>query len=134
MENQPFIIAMLAPSLLISLGVLVYPLLNTVVQSFKSPDTGKYTLKNYVYLFTDEISTASIVYTFWITVVTVIVTIAISYLLALYLRFTDNKVSKFIGTIYLFTQIHPQFGRRLCHDDYHSRFGIVEQNITLIWR
>jgi len=106
-KTNLFIIAMLAPSLLISLGVLVYPLLNTVVQSFKSPDTGKYTLENYVYLFTDEISTASIVYTFWITVVTVIVTIAISYLLALYLRFTDNKVSKFIGTIYLLPRFIP---------------------------
>ena len=106
-KTNLFIVAMLAPSLLISLGVLVYPLLNTVVQSFKSPDTGKYTLENYVYLFTDEISTASIVYTFWITVVTVIVTIAISYLLALYLRFTDNKVSKFIGTIYLLPRFIP---------------------------
>ena len=106
-KTNLFIVAMLAPSLLISLGVLVYPLLNTVVQSFKSPNTGKYTLENYVYLFTDEISTASIVYTFWITVVTVIVTIAISYLLALYLRFTDNKVSKFIGTIYLLPRFIP---------------------------
>jgi len=106
-KTNLFIVAMLAPSLLISLGVLVYPLLNTVVQSFKSPDTGKYTLENYVYLFTDEISTASIVYTFLITVVTVIVTIAISYLLALYLRFTDNKVSKFIGTIYLLPRFIP---------------------------
>ena len=106
-KTNLYIVAMLAPSLLISLGVLVYPLLNTVVQSFKSPDTGKYTLENYVYLFTDEISTASIVYTFWITVVTVIVTIAISYLLALYLRFTDNKVSKFIGTIYLLPRFIP---------------------------
>lgn len=106
-KTNLFIVAMLTPSLLISFGVLVYPLLNTVVQSFKSPDTGKYTLENYIYLFTDEISTASIVYTFWITIVTVIVTIAISYLLALYLRFTDNKVSKFIGTIYLLPRFIP---------------------------
>lgn len=112
MENRTwktnlFIIAMLTPSLLISLGVLVYPLLNTVVQSFKSPDTGEFSLENYFYLFTDKISTASIWYTFLITIVTVIIAIAVSYILALYLRFTDNRVSKFIGTIYLLPRFIP---------------------------
>ncbi len=102
-----FITAMLLPSLLISLGILVYPLLNTVIQSFKDPDTGAFTLGNYLYLFTDKISSASIRYTFMITVITVVIAIVISYILAIYLRFTDNRISRLIGNIYLLPRFIP---------------------------
>ncbi len=106
-KTNLFIILMLLPSLALSLGVLVYPMVNTVIQSFKDPKTGGWTFSNYVYFFTNKVSTASMIYSFWITIVTVIIAIFVSYLLAIYLRFTDNKISRFIGSIYLLPRFVP---------------------------
>ncbi len=106
-KTNLFIILMLAPSLLLTLGIIVYPMINTVIRSFKSRENGGFTLEHYKFIFTDKIAVSNIVYTIWIVVVTVVMAIIISYLLALYLRFSDSKISKFIGTIYLLPRFVP---------------------------
>ncbi len=106
-KTNLFIVLMLAPSLLLTLGIIVYPMINTVIRSFKSRETGGFTLEHYKFIFTDKIAVNNIVYTIWIVVVTVVMAIIISYLLALYLRFSDSKISKFIGTIYLLPRFVP---------------------------
>lgn len=98
---------MLAPSLILTFGIIIYPIINTVIRSFTSKEDGSFTFEYYVYLFTDEIAVENIIYTMWIVVVTVLLSIIISYLLALYLRFTDTLISKFIGTIYLLPRFVP---------------------------
>ncbi|HWR23149.1 MAG TPA: ABC transporter permease subunit [Feifaniaceae bacterium] len=107
-KTNLFIAAMLLPSLVLSLGIVAYPMLNTIVQSFQKADGSGFTLEHYKFLFTDRIAVDNIIYTVWVTVVTVVLAIAISYLLALYLRFTDSKISRFIGTIYLLPRFVPQ--------------------------
>ncbi len=107
-KTNLFITAMLLPSLLLSLGIVAYPMLNTVFKSFQKADGSGFTLEHYKFLFTDRIAVDNIVYTVWVTVVTVVLAIAVSYLLALYLRFTDSKISRFIGTIYLLPRFVPQ--------------------------
>lgn len=106
-KTNVFIILMLAPSLLLTLGIIVYPMINTIIRSFTSDETGGFTLEHYRFIFTDKIAVNNIVYTIWIVVVTVVLAIIISYLLALYLRFSDSKISKFIGTIYLLPRFVP---------------------------
>lgn len=106
-KTNLFIVAMLLPALTVALGIIVYPMLNTVVKSFQTPE-GAFTLENYRYLFTNKLALQNIWFTFWITVVTVIGAMFISYLLALYLRFTNTKISKFIGTIYLLPRFVPE--------------------------
>ena len=106
-KTHLFIVAMLLPALTLSLGIIVYPMLNTVVKSFQTPE-GAFTLENYRFLFTNKLALQNIWFTFWITVVTVVGAICISYLLALYLRFTNTKISKFIGTIYLLPRFVPE--------------------------
>lgn len=107
-KTNLFICLMLAPSLILSLGIIVYPMLNTVVQSFTSADGGGFTLEYYRFLFTDPMAVNNIAFTMWIVVITVVVAIVISYLLALYLRFSDSRISKFIGTMYLLPRFVPQ--------------------------
>jgi len=105
-KTNLFIVLMLAPSLIITLGVIVYPLINTFIRSFTAKD-GSFTIEHYKFIFTDDIAVGNIIYTLWIVVVTVIGSIFISYLLALYLRFTDSKISKFIGTLYILPRFMP---------------------------
>ena len=102
-----FIIGALAPALLISLGLVLFPIINTVSRSFQDPETGAFTLDNYVYLFTNKVTSAAIWYTVEVALLTVVLTIAGSYLLALFLRFSNSKISKLIGTLYLIPRFIP---------------------------
>ena len=102
-----FIAAMLTPALVIALGIVIYPIFNTIGKSFMDEKTGAFTLANYVYLFTNKLASAHIWYTFWITMLTVLLTLAVSYMLAIYLRFSESKIAKFIGTLYLLPRFIP---------------------------
>ncbi len=106
-KTYMFIVLMLAPALILTFGIIIYPIINTVMRSFRSSEDGSFTLEHYTYLFTDKMSVDNIVYTLWIVVITVVLAMAISYILALYLRFSDSKISRFIGTIYLLPRFIP---------------------------
>ena len=96
-----FIIGALTPAMLVSLGLVIYPMINQVIRSFKDPKTGAFTFDNYIYLFTNKLSSNAIWYTVVISILTVLLSISIAYLLAMYLRFSDSKISKTIGNLYL---------------------------------
>ena len=102
-----FIIGALTPAMLVSLGLVVYPMINQVIRSFKDPKTGAFTFENYVYLFTNKLSSNAIWYTVVISVLTVLLSIGIAYLLAMYLRFSNSKISKTIGNLYLIPRFIP---------------------------
>lgn len=106
-KRNLFIICALIPPMLVSLGLVVYPMLSTVARSFKDPTTGELTLDNYVFLFTNKVPSAAIWYTLVISLLTVLLSIAIAYMLALYLRFSTSKISKLIGNLYLIPRFIP---------------------------
>ncbi|MBQ8089052.1 MAG: ABC transporter permease, partial [Clostridia bacterium] len=101
------IVGMLAPALIVALGIVIYPIINTVIKSFQDEATGAFTLANYTYLFTNKLSRAHIWYTIWVTFLTMILAIVISYLLALYLRFSESKAAKVISSLYLLPRFIP---------------------------
>jgi len=107
LKQRVLIVLFLSPALILSLGIVVYPIINTVIRSFQDPDTGAFTLMHYRYLFTNRIAVADIWYTVWITVVTVVLSLFFAYLLALYLRFSDSRIARFIGTMYLLPRFIP---------------------------
>ena len=102
-----FIIGALIPPLLVSLGMVIYPIIQTIIQSFQDPETKAWTFGNYVYLFTEKVPKAAIWYTFENAVLTVFLSVSISYLLALYMRFSDTKISKMVGNLYLLPRFIP---------------------------
>lgn len=106
-KRNLFIIGALIPPLLVSLGMVIYPIIQTVIQSFQDPETKAWTFGNYVYLFTEKVPKAAIWYTFENAVLTVFLSVSISYLLALYMRFSDSKISKMVGNLYLLPRFIP---------------------------
>ncbi len=102
-----FIIGALTPAMLVSLGLVVYPMINQIIRSFKDPKEGTFTFDNYIYLFTNKVSSRAIWYTVEISILTVLLTISISHLLAMYLRFSNSKISKTIGNMYLLPRFIP---------------------------
>lgn len=106
-KRNLFIICALIPPMLVSMGLVMYPMISTVIRSFKDPETGELTFSNYVYLFTNKVSSAAIWYTLVISILTVLLAISIAYMLALYLRFSTSKISKLIGNLYLIPRFIP---------------------------
>jgi ABC-type spermidine/putrescine transport system permease subunit I len=106
-KQRALVTAFLAPALILSLGIIVYPIINTIIRSFTDELTGSFTVENYVFLFTNKIASADIWYTIWVTVVTVVLAILLAYLLALFLRFSPSRIAKVIGTLYLLPRFIP---------------------------
>ena len=106
-KRNLFIIGALIPPLLVSLGMVITPIVQTIIQSFQDPETKAWTFANYVYLFTEKVPKAAIWYTFENAVLTVVLSVGISYLLALYMRFCDTKISKLVGNLYLLPRFIP---------------------------
>ena len=106
-KSAMLIVGFLAPALIVALGIVIYPIINTIIKSFQDPSTGAFTLENYSYLFTNKLARAHIWYTIWVTVLTVVLAIFFSYLLALYLRFSNSRIAGVIRRVYLLPRFVP---------------------------
>ncbi len=104
MKILPYIL--ITPAMLIIVFIVLIPIALSVVNSFTLEDGG-YGIDNYLYFITDEIQRENIIYTLQVVFLTVIVCIAISYMLAVYLRFSNTRVSKIIGNLYLLPRFIP---------------------------
>ena len=98
---------MVLPAFLVVMLTVAYPIVSAVIQSFQDGSTGEFTMDNYPYFFTDTAQRNNLLYTLYIVVVTVVVAIVVAYLLALYLRFVNSKISRAIGMLYLLPRFVP---------------------------
>ncbi|MDR1903114.1 MAG: ABC transporter permease [Treponema sp.] len=95
------------PAFLVVMLVVAYPIINSVTRSFRNRQTGKITLENYTYFFTNPLEFGSILFTLGVVVITVLLAMIAAYILAMYLRFTKSKISKLIGALYLIPRFIP---------------------------
>jgi len=99
---------MVLPSVLLVAVIIAYPIVGAVIRSFAiKGKPGVYGLDNYVYLFTNKITLASLGYTLMIVLITVALATVLSYALALYIRFSSSRVSRLIGALYLIPRFIP---------------------------
>jgi len=108
-KQLAFAYALVAPSFLLVLLIVGYPIFNVIVDSFKIPKTDpqQWGFDHYVYLFTNKASVNNLIFTLQIVIVTVLLATVIAFGLALYLRFFDTRVSKSIGILYLLPRFIP---------------------------
>ena len=97
---------MVLPAFSVMVLVVVLPILNTVQQSFRTAD-GAFTLSNYQYFFTSREALESLIFTLTEAIATMVSAIALSFLLALYLRFSKSRISRIIGRLYLLPRFIP---------------------------
>jgi ABC-type spermidine/putrescine transport system permease subunit I len=95
------------PAFMVVILVVAYPILNSILRSFHNFKTNAFTFEHYTYFFTNRLERGSLIFTLQIVVITVVLAIALSYLLAMYLRFSKTKTSKIIGVLYLRPRFHP---------------------------
>lgn len=105
-DKKWFPYVLVLPAFLLAMATVAYPIVNGIIQSFMTKE-GKFTLSNYIYFFTDSNELKNIGYTMYIVFITVIITIVVAYLLAIYLRFSHSKIAKCIGFLYLIPRFIP---------------------------
>lgn len=91
-------ILLVLPSCLFILLFIVYPVVETIILSFHDSATNEIGLSNYVEFFTTKSYYTSVFYTLGIVIKTLIINVAVSLSIALYVRFNDNKLSNFIAS------------------------------------
>jgi putative spermidine/putrescine transport system permease protein len=93
-------ISLVLPSFLILLFIVVVPILGSLKESLTN-DKGGYDLSNYRYLFTDKLMRSNIVFTLEITIISSLLVLAISYMLAIYMRFNNGFAVRWIRRMYM---------------------------------
>jgi ABC-type spermidine/putrescine transport system permease subunit I len=94
------------PSFLILCFVVIIPIFLAINESFKNDD-GQYTMKYYIYLFTDKVMTQNIMFTLKLTIISVILVLFIGYSLAVYMRFSGGTIVKWIKRMYMIPMFIP---------------------------
>jgi putative spermidine/putrescine transport system permease protein len=106
-RRKAFGILLVVPSFFVICLLVVYPIGRSVALSFSDPATGAFSLINYHQIFTEPFMVGNTKYTLVIVAFTVLIVAIISYLLSLYLTFTDTAFSRAINKLYLIPRFIP---------------------------
>ena len=77
-----------------------------MARSFRTAD-GQFTLDNYAYFFTSAEALQSLLFTLAEALTVMALSVVLSFLLALYLRFSKSPVSRALGKLYLLPRFIP---------------------------
>ncbi len=99
--------ALVLPAFTVVMQIVAYPIVNSFIRSFTVRGQAGFTLENYRYFFTTPRELANILYTFYVVVITALLSTVIAYAFALYLRFVKTKASRLISKLYLIPRFIP---------------------------
>ncbi|MFC4808745.1 ABC transporter permease [Paenibacillus sp. GCM10023250] len=94
------------PSFLLLFVTVVVPIFVSLKESLTNEEGG-YDLSNYKFLFTDKLMRANIVFTLEVTVISVVIVLLVSYVLAAYMRFNKSKLVAWISNMYMIPMFIP---------------------------
>lgn len=99
-------LAMTLPSFLAILLFIAYPIVQTVVTSFQDKN-GRWTMGNYIRIFSDGVTVTNIIYTLEIVLVTVLLSCAVSLPFGVYLTYGKGRIASIIKKLYIIPQFIP---------------------------
>lgn len=99
-------IAMVLPSFISLVILVIWPVMISIKESFLNSDR-EFSFENYVYVFTEPMMINNIKHTLTVTFLSSIFVLIISYSIAIYLRFTSSKLSNFISKVYIIPMFVP---------------------------
>ncbi len=100
---------LIAPPLLLMALLIFFPVVQSVGRTLIVEVDGDQTLSlaNYIAFFENPISVTNLVYTVWITLVTVAVLFFLCFPLSLYLRFSNSRIADWVQGLALFPLFVP---------------------------
>lgn len=106
---------LVAPPLLLMIFLIFVPAIQSTVRTLTIDVDGQagFSLSRYVTFFQDPISVSNLIFTFQITLLTLLVIFVVCFPLALYLRFTSGRLANAVQLLALFPLFVP--GIILCY-------------------
>ncbi|MCP8971023.1 ABC transporter permease [Ectobacillus ponti] len=98
--------AMVLPSFLTLVVLVMYPVIVSIGESFKD-QKGGISLSNYTYLFSDPAMLRNMQHTLFVTLVSSILVLCISYAMAVYMRFGSGWAVKIVRRLYILPMFVP---------------------------
>ncbi|SFJ50114.1 ABC-type spermidine/putrescine transport system, permease component I [Paenibacillus sp. UNC496MF] len=99
-------LVLVIPSFLLLFVTVVVPIFVSLKESLTNEEGG-YDLSNYKFLFTDKLMRANIVFTLEVTVISVVIVLIVSYVLAAYMRFNKGRLVAWIRNMYMIPMFIP---------------------------
>jgi ABC-type spermidine/putrescine transport system permease subunit I len=106
-KQKAFGILLVLPSFFVICMLVVYPITRSVQISLQDPATKAFSLVNYRQIFTEPFMVGNITYTLVVVVFTVLFVGVLSYLLSLYVTFTDSWFSRTVAKLYIIPRFIP---------------------------
>jgi ABC-type spermidine/putrescine transport system permease subunit I len=106
-KQQAFGILLVLPSFFVICMLVVYPIARSVQISLQDPATKAFSFINYHQIFTEPFMVGNITYTLVVVAFTVLIVAVFSYLLSLYISFTDSWFSRMIAKLYIIPRFIP---------------------------
>jgi ABC-type spermidine/putrescine transport system permease subunit I len=88
------------PSFLVTVVVVVFPIIESVILSVSDPETGAFTWKNFQTLFADPATQSDIGFTLQVVVTTVVLALVLAYALSYYMTFSNTKGAVLLAKVY----------------------------------
>ena len=99
-------IAMVMPSFLSLLILVILPVFISFKESFTNSN-GQFSFANYRYVLTEQMMINNMKHTIIVTLISSLFVLVISYSLAMYIRFADNRLAYFIRKVYFIPMFVP---------------------------
>ncbi len=106
-KHKAFGLLLVLPSFFVICLLVAYPIGRAIALSFTDPKTKAFSLVNYQLIFTEPFMVGNIKYTLVVVAFTVLIVAVASYLLALYITFTDSWFSRAISKLYIIPRFIP---------------------------
>lgn len=124
-------LALVLPPLLLLVFLVVLPAVTAVIETLTPPGGGGPTLRSYARVLAARTVRADIGFTIAVTLVSVAVVFALSYPLALYLRFSRGRLARVLGVLFIIPLFVPVVIASFAMITFLVSHGLVS---TLLYR
>ena len=109
-SGRPVGLLLVAAPVLLVCWLIIWPIISAIVRTIWLPDadgTPGFTLRTYQFFFSDQYSINNLTVTLWTTGITALILLLICLPIALYLRFSTNKIAAYVQGLAIFPMFVP---------------------------
>jgi len=109
-SRRPVGLLLVAAPVLLVCWLIIWPIISAIIRTLWLPDeTGakSFTLETYQFFFSDQYSINNLMVTLWTTGITALILLLVCLPIALYLRFSTNRIAAYVQGLAIFPMFVP---------------------------
>lgn len=109
-SRRPIGLLLVAAPVLLVCWLIIWPIISAIIRTLWLPDAGGtrgFSLETYQFFFSDQYSINNLTVTLWTTGITALILLLICLPIALYLRFSTNRIAAYVQGLAIFPMFVP---------------------------